>query len=269
MKPVPLESARAPELYGGKSHSLGVAIRGGLPVPEGRALSVHLVNALAAGDEEAGEWVRGCYNELGGGVAVRSSALGEDSEEASFAGQHMSVLNVHGADKVVDAVIAVHASAHTEAALAYRRKVGIEAPPSVAVLVQRLIEPESAGVMFTRHPVNHADERVIEAAWGLGEAVVSGIIVPDSYRLSRDGAVLDRTPGEKDFRLRAVPGGGTEEVEVEADLVNALALDDDKLARLHALACDCEQFYGEGLDIEWAFAGGELYLLQCRAITTR
>ena len=198
---------------------------------------------------------------------MRSSAIGEDSEGASFAGQHVTVLNVRSDGQVVDAVLKVRASADTESARAYRRTLGVDEAPRVGVVVQRMIEPDCAGVMFTRNPLDGSDERVIEASWGLGESVVGGLVVPDNYALDAQGRVLRRTAGEKDIALRGAPEGGTIEEAVPEELVRAFCLTDDMLARLHALAVRCETFFGNGLDLEWAFADGTLYLLQCRPIT--
>jgi pyruvate,water dikinase len=139
--------------------------------------------------------------------------------------------------------------------------------PRVGVVVQRMIEPDCAGVMFTRNPLNGADERVIEASWGLGEAVVAGLVVPDHYALDAQGRVVRRTAGEKDIALRGSPEGGTVEEPVADHLIATLCLADDKLAQLQDLATQCESFFGGGLDLEWAFADGALYLLQCRAMT--
>jgi pyruvate,water dikinase len=130
-----------------------------------------------------------------------------------------------------------------------------------------MIEPDCAGVMFTRNPLNGSDERVIEASWGLGEAVVAGLVVPDNYAIDAEGRVLRRTAGEKDVALRGAPEGGTVEEAVADHLVTAFCLSDEMLADLHDLAMKCESFFGKGLDLEWAFAGGTLYLLQCRAMT--
>jgi pyruvate,water dikinase len=121
--------------------------------------------------------------------------------------------------------------------------------------------------MFTKNPVTGADERVIEASWGLGESVVAGRVIPDHYRLDRSGAVLERTPGHKSTVLRMLPEGGTLEQEVDPELVERLCLDDGELDQLGALADRCEQVYGLARDIEWAIADGTLYLLQCRAVT--
>jgi hypothetical protein len=135
------------------------------------------------------------------------------------------------------------------------------------VVVQSLLQPETAGVMFTRNPITGADERMIEASWGLGEAVVSGRVIPDSYRVARGGDVLERRPGLKKFAIRSASDGGTADEEVAADMVESLCLQDEHLQALSALANDCERVYGPERDIEWAFADGRLYLLQCRAVT--
>jgi hypothetical protein len=121
--------------------------------------------------------------------------------------------------------------------------------------------------MFTQHPVTGADERVIEASWGLGEVVVAGLVIPDMYRLGRSGEVLERTPGVKSVAIHALPDGGTIEKQVPAERVEQLCLDDEQLADLGRLADRCEEVYGPARDIEWAIAGNELYLLQCRAVT--
>ncbi len=159
---------------------------------------------------------------------MRSSAIGEDSEGASFAGQHVTILNVRHEDHVADAVLKVRESAHTESARAYRRTLGMDEAPRVGVVVQRMIEPDCAGVMFTKNPLNGADERVIEASWGLGEAVVAGLVVPDNYALDEQGRVLRRTAGEKDIALRGAPEGGTVEEAVAGPISSrAFCLSDD------------------------------------------
>lgn len=179
----------------------------------------------------------------------------------------MTILNVRHQDHVAAAVLKVRESAHTESARAYRRTLGMHEAPRVGAVVQRMIEPDCAGVMFTKHPLNGSDERVIEASWGLGEAVVAGLVIPDNYALDGLGRVLRRTAGEKDIAVRGAPGGGTVEEAVADHLVTALCLSDEMLASLHSLATRCESFFGKGLDLEWAFADGTLYLLQCRAMT--
>jgi pyruvate,water dikinase len=202
-------------------------------------------------------------------IAVRSSAIGEDSEAASFAGQHATILNVTTSAQLTAAIDAVVQSALSLSAASYREKLGVVGAPSMGIVLQELFNPESAGVMFTRNPLNGAEERVIEAAWGLGEVVVAGLVIPDYYRLSPMGEILERRVGDKDIALRLLAEGGTEEIEVPTAKANAKILDDVDLQNLHQLALQCEAVYGNDLDMEWGMAAGHLVLLQCRAITTR
>jgi pyruvate,water dikinase len=201
-------------------------------------------------------------------LAVRSSCVDEDSAGASFAGQHLTVLNVQSVDDVEAAVRGVWWSANSDSAITYRKRLGVFNRPSVGVVVQSLLAPDTAGVMFTRNPITGAEERLIEAAWGLGEAVVAGRVIPDSYRVARGGEVLERRPGYKKFAIRPAPDGGTVDEPIPPERRESLCLTDEQLQALAALADNCERVYGEGRDIEWAFANGELYLLQCRAITS-
>jgi pyruvate,water dikinase len=267
MRPIPLADALDEAHVGGKAASLARSLRAGLPVPPGFALGTTHVDAVFDGHSEVVSNLRVEFVGLAGPCAVRSSAIGEDSEDASFAGQHVTVLNVRHEDHVVDAVLRVRESAHTESARAYRRSLGMDDTPRVGVVVQRMIDPDCAGVMFTKNPVTGAHECVIEASWGLGESVVSGLVVPDNYAIDGEGRVQRRTAGEKDVALRPAADGGTVEEPVDSALVGALCLDDTMLAALYSLARRCESFFGPGLDLEWAFSGGTLYLLQCRAIT--
>jgi pyruvate,water dikinase len=253
--------------FGGKAAQLALASRAGLPVPSGVALAWPLVDAVAAGDDApTGRVAEACAG-LEGPLVVRSSAVGEDSAHASFAGQHVSVLNVAGLAAVVDAVREVWESASTDSARAYRRRLGLPHTPRVGVVVQRLVDPDVAGVLFDVNPVTGAEEVVVEASWGLGEAVVSGIVTPDLFRLGPGGEVLERRPGVKDVELRPAPGGGTRSLPVEAERARAVCLSDDQLGQLHGLVLRCQQVYGGSQDVEWAFAAGELWLLQRRPLT--
>jgi len=266
---VPLREAEEESLYGGKAVSLGAALRAGLPVPGGYAIAAPLVASAGAGDPSALRELEELAGTLDRSVAVRSSAIGEDSAEASFAGQHLTMLNVSPTpESLAEAVRSVWESACTESARAYRERMGIAGEPQIGAVVQVLIEPRCAGVMFTRNPIDGTDERVIEATWGLGEAVVQGLVIPDRYRLSRAGEVVERVAGMKDRAVRATADGGTVEVEVEGELVDALCLDDGDLAALAGLATGCEDYFGGACDIEWAFEQDGLRLLQCRPVTT-
>ena len=192
-----LAEARDPAAFGGKAVQLGVGIRAGLPVPAGFAVSADHVEAVVCTDAEADADAVAALRAacVDGAVrAVRSSAIGEDSGVASFAGAHLTVLGVRGAAAIVDAVRKVHASGLTAGARAYRDRLRLAERPRMAVVVQELIDADVAGVLFTRNPVSGAAERVIEASWGLGEAVVAGLVIPDLYRQS------EKTP------VRAFPG---------------------------------------------------------------
>jgi pyruvate,water dikinase len=265
---VPLAKARDTAVFGSKAVGLGDALRDTLPVPPGIALSGEIVEAVAGGEEKAIERVEKAARLLPAPLAVRSSAVDEDGAEASFAGQHLTRLNVPSVEEVASAVRDIWWSANSDSAITYRQRVGLFTRPSVGVVVQSLVNPDVAGVMFTENPITGADERVVEATWGLGDAVVAGLVIPDHYRIDRSGQVLERKPGHKRVAVRSVATGGTVEEEVPAHLAGQPCLDEQQLEELSQLALRCEEVYGRARDIEWAFAGGTLYLLQCRAVTT-
>lgn len=267
MRIVTLEDAREEASFGSKAVGLGQAIRDGLPVPPGIALDGEIVEAVAAENPDAIEEVERWVKPLGGPLAVRSSAADEDGAAASFAGQHLTLLNVPDYRALPAALGEVWWSANSDSAITYRQRLGMFTRPSVGVVVQMLLQPVAAGVMFTRNPVDGSDERMIEASWGLGEAVVAGMVIPDHFRLDRTGKVLERTPGLKKIAIRPTAGGGTYEERLPTDMTEKLCVDEQALQALNALAERCEQIYGPGRDIEWASANGSIYLLQCRAIT--
>ena len=270
MKPVvPLQEAREEKLYGAKAVGLGAAARAGLPVPPGVALAGELTDAFASGQEAAVRQVMDATSFLTGPLAVRSSVVDEDGATASFAGQHLTLLNVPSREDISAAVRQNWWSANSDSAITYRQRVGLFGRPSVGVVVQALLDPDVAGVMFTQNPINGADERVIEASWGLGEAVVAARVIPDHFRIDRNGTVLERTPGLKKIAIRSVGDGGTVETDLDANLVEALCLDDAQLEALNDLAARCEEVYGTERDIEWAYADKQIYLLQCRGMTKR
>ena len=265
---VPLADAAEESAFGGKAVSLGAAIRAGLPVPPGVALGTVMVDRVADGDVAAIEAVLSSPHIPDERLAVRSSAVGEDSADASFAGQHATKLNVRKPN-VREAVQVVWASARTDAALAYRTRKGLPAHPKIAVVVQLLVEPVAAGVLFTRNPISGADERMIEASWGLGEAVVSGIVVPDRATLNPQGIVVDFVVGDKDVKIWYDEDDGTSETPVDEGLRSVPCVDESHLEALNDLANRCQRVWGPALDIEWALGGdGNIYLLQCRPITT-
>ncbi len=203
--------------------------------------------------------------------AVRSSALDEDGAEHSFAGQLDSFLFVPPA-RIPEKVAAVWRSGFSERILAYRRERGLAGPPQPpAVLVQRMITADTAGVAFSADPVsgrrNHA---VVSAVYGLGSALVSGEADADTFTVDRAGRVLTRSVVTKRLAHRAAPGDGEGVVSqpVPAPLADQPALTDAEAAEIAALARGTERHFGRPQDIEWARAGGRLWLLQSRPITS-
>ena len=264
--PVLLAGACDESRYGGKAVQLGEAVRAGLPVPPGVALPVSLVEALVRGRPEARRCVELARDQLGAGaLAVRSSAVGEDGDGASFAGQHASVLN---AADVVDAVLQVARSASDASAAAYRSRLGRPAGTAIGVVLQRLVAAEVAGVLFTCDPVSGRDELVVEASWALGEAVVSGLVSPDFYRLTPHGQLLQVCAGHKDSAVVALPGGGTAVVGVDAVRARQSCLDDGHLKALVTLATRVREVWPGHSDLEWAYGPDGLALLQRRPVTT-
>jgi pyruvate,water dikinase len=248
-------------MFGGKAAQLALAAAAAIPVPPGVAVPWPLADAIGAGDPE-GMALLAAAPLPSGLLAVRSSAVGEDSEAASFAGQHLTLLGVAAAD-LAGAVAAVSRSVQQERALAYRRGLGLEGSVRAGVVIQRMVDAAVAGVLFRPHPVTGADEIVIEGSWGLGASVVDGIVTPDRFRLSPAGEVLAQQTGVKDVEVVLAPGG-TARRAVTGKRVTEPCLDAPRLARLHELAAACQAVFGGAQDLEWAFADDGLWLLQRR-----
>jgi len=222
--------------------------------------------------DEVADAVVGSYDvlhQMSPAVAVRSSATAEDLPEASFAGQQETFLNVSGAADILDATRKCWASLWTARAIAYRAQQGIPADDvALAVVVQFLVPAESAGILFTANPLNgRLDQILINASWGLGEAVVGGLVTPDTLTVDKSsGEVINRETGEKLVQTLRVPGG-TEEVTVPQSLRRAPVLSDEQAAKLAGLGVQIESLYGVPMDIEWALADGEFAIVQARPIT--
>jgi pyruvate, water dikinase len=217
------------------------------------------------------EAVLSAYVSLGAGdvpVAVRSSATAEDSEAASFAGQQETFLHVRGGDQVRARIRDCWASFFSERALFYRARKGSLGDLGIAVVVQRMVAADVAGVLFTCDPVQQRPDRmVVEAVFGLGEAAVSGQVTPDHFVIARDGEVKKRRIAVQPFAVVGAPAGGTAERELSADEGGAPTLDEARLRALARLGDDLERRLGVPQDIEWAVADGELYVLQARPVT--
>ncbi|MEU7855554.1 rifamycin-inactivating phosphotransferase [Nonomuraea sp. NPDC049141] len=201
--------------------------------------------------------------------AVRSSATAEDLPSSSFAGQQDTYLNVRGPGSVVHNVRRCWASLFTDRAVAYRIRSGFDhRAVQVSVVVQRMVFPEAAGIMFTADPVT-SNRRVvsIDAGYGLGEALVSGLVNADTYRV-KAGRIIDKVVSTQTMELRASAGGGTEERPVEAARQNAQTLADEQILQLETLGRRIEAHFGRPQDIEWGLSDGVFHVLQSRPITT-
>ncbi|QLG50380.1 phosphoenolpyruvate synthase [Natrinema halophilum] len=297
------------ERVGGKGASLGELTGAGLPVPQGfvvtagtyrsfieeaeideelfASVDVDVDDSAALADaadraqeliletpfpEDLREEILESYLEVGDGeafVAVRSSATAEDLPDASFAGQQETFLNVTEED-LLDRVRECWASLFTQRAIYYRKEQGFDhSVVNIAVVVQQMVDAEKSGVMFTSHPSTGDPTMIIEAAWGLGEAVVSGAVSPDNYVIDRDDRDVDITVAEKKvMHEKDEATGQTVEREVPEDKRTARVISDDEIDALMDLGERVEDHYGEPQDVEWAIVDGEVFMLQSRPITT-
>lgn len=263
---------------GGKGLNLGKLTRAGFSVPQGFCVTTDayrfsvqdlpVQNASSIKDvvlaPELTEAILKAWKELRTDtVAVRSSATAEDLEDASFAGQQDTFLNVQS-DGILEALKACWASLWSERAMAYRRRQGIpDEGLAMAVIVQEMCAADVSGVLFTVSPFNE-NVSIVEANWGLGESVVSGEITPDSFQISREtGEILERTVATKQEMITA---SGVDEVPSAKRDVPSLT--DEQLKQLCQLGVQVETLYGQPMDIEWAFTDGKFVLLQARPITT-
>jgi pyruvate, water dikinase len=293
-------------LAGGKGASLARMTALGMPVPPGfvvpadaleaaLAETVAAIRAVLARGEDAGDLapiaeearalvraadsggafpreLAAAYARLGDGdipVAVRSSATAEDSEAASFAGQQETYLHVRGVDAIVERIRDCWCSFFTERALFYRREKGSLRDLGMAVVVQRMVEPDVSGVLFTVDPTKgRRDRMVVEAVFGLGEGVVSGQLTPDHYVLARDGRLKRTRLHAQPYAIVRDPGGGVREEALPAERGETQTLDEAQLVRLARVGVDLEERLGGPQDIEWALQDGELFVLQARPVTT-
>ena len=215
------------------------------------------------------------YAELGGGeevaVAVRSSALGEDSEEATFAGQQDSYLWVRGAHEVADAVRDCWISLYSPQAISYRARMAASSDAAMGVTVQLMVDAAVSGVMFTCNPLSGDPSMVaVNASWGLGLAVVGGEVTPDYYLLSKvTGELVRNTISAKEIEYVPGAGGrGTVRVEVEPARREQPCLEHERLRELVELARAVQRHFGSHQDVEWAIdRQGRLFVLQSRPVT--
>lgn len=262
-------------LVGGKAANLSRLARMYHRVPDGFSVPVTVMNEAHPLDLRnevfaAISDLMACHSLPEFVVAVRSSAVDEDGATASFAGQHETYLNIIGADAIIEAITRCWESARSERALEYRRQQGLSVNrPQLAVLVQQLVASDVSAVIFSANPVTgNRNEIVINASWGLGESIVGGTVTPDMYVVRKsDLAITDRVIAEKQRMTVSAPGG-THEVEVPRFLRRQASLNDEQAIEMAKLALTLEVTMEHPVDVECAYSGGELYLLQCRPITT-
>jgi pyruvate,water dikinase len=204
---------------------------------------------------------------LGLRLAVRSSSTNEDRIDATFAGQHRSLLNVCRDDQLLKAVPCCWASLWTASAIAYQRHRGIEPRDvSLPVVVQELVDAQSSGVLFTLNPQTGADELLINAAWGLGHAIVGGRVTPDTVVVNKvDGSVKRQIIGYKSV-MTVLADEGTVDIPVEAARREILAITPEHISSLTQLARSVEKYFGGPQNIEWCSFAKQIYLLQSRPL---
>lgn len=281
---------------GGKAETLSALASAGLPVPDARFLATRsyeeharragIASLIAGGPVDAAavrhaietteidaalaDVLRRWHFDLGGGdLAVRSSGSAEDLPEASFAGQHGTYF-VSEPDDLPDRVRDCWASLFSDRAVAYRERQGIPHDGvAMAVIVQRLVPASCAGVAFTASPLDGSADVLVESCFGLGEALVSGKVAPDSFVVSREtGKVVCATAGTKPVRIAKSDGGEVTEHALSPSEAAALSADEATVERVARLALRAEGFLGAPADVEWAFDGKQVWLLQARPITT-
>jgi pyruvate,water dikinase len=202
-------------------------------------------------------------------VAVRSSATAEDLAAASFAGQQDTYTNIKGNKQLIEAVKKCFASLYTARAVYYRHKKGFsENEVLLSVVVQKMINSDKSGVIFTKNPMNHAEEVVIEAVFGLGEGIVSGKIRPDHYVVSNELEIKKRITSEKKTAIVRESSGSEKVVTLTPEKSRQQVLSDSEIKNLANLAMKIERHYKKPQDIEFAVESGILYIVQSRPITT-
>src|SRR5688572_15832349 len=237
---------------------------------EKAAAQIHAAFVVGKIPNETDSAIRAAYRELDNGpVAVRSSATAEDLPDLSFAGQQDTYLNVIGLDQLLVAVINCWSSLWTARAIGYRIRNGIDHnEAALAVVVQEMVQSDSSGVLFTANPLTGLrSESVIDATFGLGEALVSGQVEPDHYVIDTvNNKIISRTLGAKKISTRGKPGGGVEVIAENAQAGQALS--DDDIRHVAWTGQQIQKEYGFPQDIEWALADSKLYILQSRPITS-
>ncbi len=285
-------------LVGGKGLNLGILTKAGFPVPGGFCVTSQVfedfltINELSSflAEGHSGEVIRAkllaaplpdylegevraalTHFEEGESFGVRSSATAEDLPHASFAGQQDTYLNVAGLTDILEAIRRCWASLYTDRAMVYREKQGIDhSQVSMAVVIQKMVLSEKSGILFTADPVSENRRLLsIDAGYGLGEALVSGIVTPDLYQYDkREDCITQKRVALKTLAIYPTTGGGTKQVTLEEEVAVSQVLGDEEMLNLARLGKKIEEFYGTPQDIEWCVEKGRLFIVQSRPITS-
>lgn len=265
------------ELVGGKAANLS-KLAAKYPVPPGFCLTAASFQAPGAlsMDRQISAQIASAYQTLSKRsdqsdprVAVRSSAIDEDGSAASYAGQYESFLNVEGADAVLKAINRCWESASSERLLAYRKQQGLPGASPVAVLVQHMVPADISAVVFSANPItNNTSEIVINASWGLGESIVGGTVTPDTYIVEKQSLSIKSIKVADKQWMTVQSETGTQEVKIPRMLRTQPALNDEQILEMALLAHNLERDMGWLVDLECAYQADQLFLLQCRPVTT-
>jgi len=250
-------------IVGGKGLSLGLMTQAGFLVPPGFVVAIQVSSA-----ESIAEEILAAFDALGvERVAVRSSAVAEDSADASWAGQFESYLNVDR-DGLLTAIQKCQSS--VDAAQEYAKIQNVtDEQLAVAVVVQAMVDSEVSGVAFSVNPINHdTNEIMVEAIYGLGELIVQGMVTPDNYVLAKDTNEIISTQVATKTMMLVYQDGETKEVDVSGNQQTLACLDEVQLLELKNTILKIEDYYGSPQDIEWTYAKENFYIVQSRPITT-
>lgn len=202
-------------------------------------------------------------------VAVRSSATTEDLATASFAGQQDSYVNIKGNEELIKSIKKCFASLFTARATYYRNKKGFKyEQASLAVVIQKMVDSDKSGVIFSKDPAHKNDHIIMEAVWGLGEGIVSGKITPDNYVISKDMKILSKKIADKKIAITRNSSGSKEVVKLREEKSNHQVLKDHEILKLSEIAIQLEEHYQKPQDIEFAIEGDEIFIVQTRPVTT-
>lgn len=256
-----INEAHAP-LVGGKAFHLAQLLQAGFPVPAGFCLTT---SATEAWNDDTRAALIEAYLRMGGGsVAVRSSAPGEDGEDASYAGIFCSVLGVEGEQALVSAVEQCVASLHAPLANQYRKNLGVATAPAMAVLILRMVQARTAGIAYTCAPMDPSHRNIhVNAVWGLAEPLASGRVEGDGFVISRTGKLLQRNLVDKSFQLTTAG-----EQALPESMRMAASLNAEEAKKVAGLAIRAEKFFGRPQDVEFAFDHDQLWIVQSRPVAS-